>query len=233
MHAEPSLSNALLDDVFEWDVVNWSRALRWWTPALQQLGGGRALEIGARRGGPSLWLALNGFEVVCSDVRNPEATARPLHQKYGVADRIRYEQVSALDIPYSEAFDVIIFKSVLGAVGAYGRTDRIYEALRQMHRALRPGGWLLFAENLAGSPLHRWGRKKLSAWGSAWNYLRYQDLPRLFAPFDELHYESVGLTAGLGRTESQRRLLGRIDRLIDRFVPPTWRYVAVGRAGKL
>ncbi len=232
MDSTVQISDELLTDVFEWDILNWSQALNVWTPVVHQLGGGKGLEIGARQGGPSLWLALHGFQMICSDVKDPQPTAQPLHQKYDVSERIQYKVINALEIPYENDFDVIIFKSVLGAIGGYGRTARIYAAVRQMYRALRPGGWLLFAENLAGSPLHRWGRKKLSPWGTTWNYISYAELPQLLAPFKEIRYETVGVIAGLGRTERQRRILGKLDRFFDRIIPPSWRYIVIGAARK-
>ncbi len=217
--------------IFEWDVVTWSRALPLWTEALSP-SGGTALELGARRGGPSLWLALHGYDVVCSDITNPESTARPLHAEYGVTDRIRYEAVDAADIPYENAFDVILFKSILGVVGSHGRDDRIVDALRSMHRALRPGGRLLFAENLHGSPLHRWLRRTFVPWGKSWNYLSPDQLPTLMAPFSEVHWQTVGFLSAFGRGEALRRLFGYADRVLDRFIPATWRYVAIGTARK-
>ncbi len=54
-----------LEDVFEWDIVNWSVALTFWNKHLQNsLVGARVLEIGARNGGLSLRLALNGADVI-------------------------------------------------------------------------------------------------------------------------------------------------------------------------
>ncbi len=217
--------------IFEWDTVTWGRALPLWREALSA-GGGKALELGARRGGPSLWLALNGYEVVCSDIENPAPTATALHRAHGVTGRIRYEAVDAANIPYEAAFDVILFKSILGVVGSHGRDALMEEAVRQMYKALRPGGHLLFAENLAGSPLHRWLRRTFVPWGKSWNYLRPDRIAQLMAPFSEVRWQTVGFSSAFGPTESFRRILGHLDRALDRFVPASWRYVVVGVARK-
>jgi hypothetical protein len=49
--------------------------------------------------------------------------------------------------------------------------------------------------------------------------------------FRKVEYRTVGLLGALGRTEPQRNLLGRIDRLFaDRLAPEAWRYIIVGVA---
>src|SRR5262245_19507116 len=99
-------------DILEWDVENWSEALEFWRRySSQTLAGCKALEIGSRNGGLSLWLALCGARVVCSDLDGPTDVARHKHQQYGVADAVTYEAVNALDIPYRETFDIVVFKS--------------------------------------------------------------------------------------------------------------------------
>src|SRR5262245_1501654 len=108
-------------DILEWDVENWSQALEFWPRhSLLQLSGCEALEVGSRNGGLSLWLALRGAHVVCSDVDGPTEAARHKHQQYGVAHTVTYERVNALDIPYREAFDVVAFKTVVSVICTSG-----------------------------------------------------------------------------------------------------------------
>lgn len=227
-------SSTLLSNVIEWDVRNWGTALRYWARhSRQRLDGCRALEIGGRNGGLSLWLALQGAEVLCSDVRGPGESAVALHRAYGVADRIRYAKLDATSIPYSECFDLIAFKSVLGAIGSRGRVDRQVAALGQMHHALRQNGELFFAENLAASPVHSYFRRRKRKWGHTWRYVTVSEMLRFLSPFTHVAYHTLGFAGAFGRTESQRRLLGSLDRaFMDALVPPTWRYIIVGVARK-
>ena len=83
-HSTPSLRDAI-----QWDVRSWSRALPVWQRAVEKLPRpAKALGIGEREGGLSLWLALQGIDVVCTDLKPlPDAT-RALHERYGVSERI-------------------------------------------------------------------------------------------------------------------------------------------------
>jgi hypothetical protein len=65
----------LMTDVCGWDVGTWSRAVRFWESRAPIRG--RALELGARRGGLSLWLAAHGCDVLCSDLWGSQCRARP------------------------------------------------------------------------------------------------------------------------------------------------------------
>jgi len=220
-------------DILEWDVENWSEALEFWPRCSSlRLSGCEALEIGSRNGGLSLWLALGGAKVVCSDVHGPTDAARHKHQQYGVGAAVRYERVNALDIPYREAFDVVVFKSVLGGIGAAGE---LYQrrAVQQMYQALKPGGELWFAENLAGSPLHRVLRERFVKWGRGWRYVSLRELVEFLSPFTSVTMRATGVLGVLGRNERQRNVLARLDkRVVNPLVPAAWRYIALGVATK-
>jgi SAM-dependent methyltransferase len=221
-------------DAVAWDIANWSAALRFWQregkldrPQLD------CLEIGAHRGGLSVWLAQAGHSVLCSDLENAAENAAPLARRYDVGDRIRFEDIDATAIPYTDAFDVVVFKSVLGGVGHDGAIDRQRAAVRAMYRALRPGGRLLFAENLSGSALHRWLRRRYVSWGARWRYVTIDEMREFLAPFVDVRYDTSGFFGALGRSETQRRMLASLDRLaMNRIVPPSWRYIIYGVATK-
>ena len=62
----------------------------------------KCLELGARQGGLSLWLALKGNSVVCSDISystqpHELQKAKDLHKKYNCEDRISCESIDALN----------------------------------------------------------------------------------------------------------------------------------------
>jgi SAM-dependent methyltransferase len=221
-------------DILEWDVENWSEALEFWTRySSLRLSACEALEIGSRNGGLSLWLAMCGARVVCSDVRGPSEAARHKHQQYGIAEAVRYESVNVLDIPYREAFDVVAFKSVLGGLNGRGELSLQRRAIEQMYQALKPGGELWFAENLIASPAHQFLRARFGKWAPRWRYTSLQELTECLSPFASITMRSTGVLGLLGRDERQRSMLARLDkRLVNLLVPAGWRYIALCVATK-
>jgi 2-polyprenyl-3-methyl-5-hydroxy-6-metoxy-1,4-benzoquinol methylase len=219
-------------DLVRWDVRNWSRALEFWQGhSTQDLSHCAALEIGARKGGLSLWLALQGATVVCSDLKGPTEQTIQYHREQG-ASGITYSSVDARAIPYAECFDVVLFKSVLGYLGIDGSKTAQEKAITEMHKALKPGGELLFAENLCGSPLHRLLRRCYRR-QSRWRYLSLDEIREMLAPFSHVSLKAVGVTGALGRNPLQQEWLGTIDAvLLDRVMPDRWKYIVVGVARK-
>ncbi len=224
------MEKQLLTDIIEWDLVNWGKAIPYWEDRLPN-SKGKALELGGRRGGLSLWIALKGFEVVCSDLENPEETAKPLHQKYKDL-KINYASIDATNIPYEESFDVVIFKSILGGIGRNGQDEKKKLVIDQAYRSLKKGGVLLFAENLESSLVHRFFRKNFVKWGSEWNYLRMEEVHSIFSEFSKVEYKTTGFFAAFGRSESQRGFLGKIDHLISGILSSKQHYVIYGVAYK-
>lgn len=219
-----------LKDIFQWEVRSWSSSMALWRKHLPQHRPAKCLAIGERGGGLSLWLAGEGHEVTCTDLRDFPLETRFLHVKYRVADRIHYQQADATALPFAEAsYDLVIFKSVIGALGT---KDLQLQAIREMHRVLRPGGVLLFAENLHGSPLHGSLRRRFVSWSSYWRYLDPVDDRDLFAPFHRLEEGTTGFIANLGRTEGQRDLLARFDALMRPLIPRKLRTIWYGAAIK-
>jgi ubiquinone/menaquinone biosynthesis C-methylase UbiE len=219
-----------LEAIFEWDVATWSRSVSLWERHLPaELDGSRALEVGARNGGLSLYLAEKGATVVCSDLTDPEERARPGHERWGVAGRIEYRQADTTSLPFEdESFELVAFKSVLGALSTAEAQAR---AMAELRRVLRPGGRLLWAENLAASRLHRLLRKRLP-WASYWRYPSLAEWHEWTAGFTECHLATAGITAALGRSERQRRLLARLDGVLETVTPRGWRYAVFGVARK-
>lgn len=222
-----------LTDFVEWDLSNWAPALDFWlqTSSLD-LSNVYALEIGAGLGGLTLWLALKGARVVCTDLRGPAPGARELHRRHGVEHLISYRALDATAIPYVEKFDLVIFKSVLGDVGRGGRRESQERAVREMHKALRPGGELWFAENLEGSALHRLARRLIPR-GTLWRYVSLEEAGQFLSPFRRRHLRTTGFLGVFGREGLPRDLLGALDRAVfNRVVPERWRYVVFGTAQK-
>lgn len=219
-----------LRDVLQWEVRSWSRALPLWKKHLPPKRPLKALGIGEREGGLSLWMAAQGVEVVCSDLRPFPPATKELHARYGLQHSITYAQADATALPFEDAsFDVVFFKSVIGALGS---KEKQAVALEEMHRVLKPGGVLLFAENLRGSALHRWLRKRFVPWEHYWRYLDQEEDKDLFRAFAQLDEDSTGLLANLGRSEAQRDLLARVDAVAQPLVPKGQRTIWYGAALK-
>ncbi len=235
-NASPSsmTGGPLLSDVIEWDVPNWSVALRYWrTHTRQCLPNARALEIGARHGGLSLWSAMNGMHVLCTDIEGPSSEAVEKHRRYGVGERVTYAPLDAMAIPYTNQFDVVMFKSVLGGIGRLDHKEHQQSAILGMYRSLRDGGELWFAENLRASPCHQYLRKRYVDWGERWRYVSIPEMKEFLSVFSSVQYTTVGFLGTFGRSARQRTVLGTLDRLgADRLVAESWRYILIGIANK-
>lgn len=227
------MNNELLNAVIQWDVKSWSRCLYFWELHLEHKPDLLALESGGRQGDLSLWLALKGVRVVCSDLQNSAEIAEVLHKKYLVSELISYQDIDATNIPYENHFDVFVFKSVLGGVGSHDNFDNQEKAVAQMFKALKPGGKLLFAENMVASPLHRFFRKRFVNWGGRWRYVTQAEMQVFLKDFSSVEFHTTGFLASFGRTETQRKFAAFCDTYFFNFViPRSSRYIGYGVAVK-
>lgn len=167
--------------------------------------------------------------MVCSNLKLPDEKTKKIHHKYNCQPYIAYEAIDATNIPYDNHFDFITFKSILGGIPGDGREVKI-KTINQIHNSLKPGGKLLFAENLSASIFH----KILRCWFGTkdWNYLKLDDLDFVFSSFSHVRYTTVGFFGCLGRNERQRILLGKLDKYFDWMIPQKWRYIIIGVATK-
>src|SRR5262249_15564144 len=144
----------------------------------------------------------------------PSQDAMQRHQAAGVADRIQYRSIDTLEIPYKNEFDIVLFKSVLGALGCADSQEgraRQARAVAQMYQALRSGGELFFAENLVASPFHQFFRRRFVQWGTRWRYVSIQEMNDYLSPFSRVQYRTLAFAGTFGRTEAQRNFLGTLD----------------------
>ena len=218
----------MLNDIIVWDVENWSKAIRYWEQVLpvrdKQY---QCLELGSSKGGMSLWLALNGNSVLCTDLNGPERDAYFIHEKYNCRSKIQYAAVDALDIPFKNKFDIIIFKSIIGGISSNSEENKA-KVIEQIHKALKPGGQLLFAENLEATYMHKVLRRNFGTKG--WNYLRFNEIKPAFSAFKKVTYKTVGFFGCLGRNEWQRNMLGKIDGFLNGLIPDRFKYIVIGVA---
>lgn len=227
-------NNRLFDDIVQWDIANWKRAIEFWNESIDinDIQGKKILELGANKGGLSLYFALNGSEVVCSDYI-PETIdeeeywkeAKKLHKKYGVDKRITYRNIDACKINQKEMFDIITFKSVCGAVGRNGNISNQKEMFAGIYQALKSGGCLLFCDNLSGTKLHRMMRSKFSkAYKNGWEYLNYNKFDSLLDEFF-IQYKSFGLFACFIKNKYLNKFFGKIDKFLEHLTVPEKRYI--------
>ncbi len=224
------MESQLKNDIFQWDVANWSQSLTLWEKYGDEIKGKRCLALGERDGGLSLWLALKGSDVVASDLNGVTEQAKSLHTKYNVQNNIEYRAIDMLDIQYPDnTFDMVVFKSVLGALSTKQNQQK---AIDEIYRVLKPGGLLLFAENAKGSFLHVFLRKYFTNWSTYWRYLSSSEDVALFSSFSNLEMDCYGFWGLFGRSEKQKNLLSVLDRFSNRMIPKKNRYILFGVAKK-
>jgi len=223
--------NKKLELYFEWDAMVWGQSLTLWTEKLNANRGGKLLEIGSRRGTLALMFAKEfDINVVCSDLRGPDPSAKVLHQENSVLHKMDYVVADCMQLPYREGeFDVIVFKSVIGALSTFANQQK---AIKEIHRVLKPGGVLLFAENKAASKLHMLLRKKLVKWSTYWRYLTTKDIKELLVDFKEVKVKSNGFLSVFIPEGRLKQVAAKVDGIACVIVPETWKYMSYGYAIK-
>lgn len=221
-----------VQEYIQWDIKSWAKALDYWEQHVDWSKIHTALELGGRQGGLSLWLAEKGIDTVCSDYQNTQAMASTLHEKHNVCEKIHYQDIDATNIPYENQFDLIVFKSIIGGIGKKDREiqRRIFN---EIYKALKPGGVLLFAENMVATKVHQSLRKRANKWGDYWRYLTLEDLYEFMHNFSETTVLTTGFLATFGRNEKQKSIFNSADKFIfNPILPKKWKYIGYGIARK-
>lgn len=224
-------STDILNEAISWDVVNWSKAVAFWEDKLpEHLKGLRVLELGCgTNGGLTLWFAYRGAGVVCSGYGGVPPEPKAIHRKHSLVAGIIYENINALAIPYENKFDIICFKSMLGGIERDAGPGAAALVIAQIHKALKPGGKLLFAENLVATPLHSFLRKAFGAGKNKWHYFTIEEINSLAADKFEAESKMFGVTGLFGYSEPVRRILGNLDTMIfEKVLPKSVRYIYAG-----
>jgi SAM-dependent methyltransferase len=227
------MKKELLTDIIQWDVKSWSIALSFWDRAVDWNKIQKGLELGGGGGGLSLWLALKGKSTICSDLNDVKSKAEPLHQRHKVTSLIKYQDINAANIPYENYFDIIAFKSIIGGIGRDNNHEIQEEVFKEIYKALKPGGKLLFAENLIASVFHQKLRKKYVNWGKSWRYVSIKEMEVFLKDFSNVAIKTTGVLGTFGRNESQRNFLSTIDQFVfNKMCPANWKYIIYGIAEK-
>ncbi|HBK70690.1 MAG TPA: class I SAM-dependent methyltransferase [Flavobacteriaceae bacterium] len=227
------MSKLDIKDVIGWDVINWSKALKYWENKVDLKNKEyNCLELGARSGGLSLWLACQGNNVICSDLYSPKETAKQIHNKYSISHRITYSSLNATEINCKNEYDIVAFKSILGGINNSDNENLKEKVVSEIYQSLKPSGKLLFIENLEATGFHRFMRNRFVKWSGGWNYLKFSEIEPLFKDFKKVNYYTVGFFGTFGRNEIQREYLGKIDNILGIIIPKKYRYVVFGIAEK-
>jgi ubiquinone/menaquinone biosynthesis C-methylase UbiE len=224
-----------LVDYFEWDVFTWARSIKCWNHFLNLnplKPNSIALEIGGRRGGLSLYLAHEfAVNTICSDLFNPANLAQKLHLKYSVENLVTYDEQNCLNLSYADcSFDIIIFKSVIGALGSREAQEK---AISEIYRCLKPGGVLLFAENGKSTWLHNFLRKKFNEWSANyWYYPSLYEIKSYLSDFSKIEVHTNGFISIFFRNKYLKRIAEYLDILLVKITPSKFHYVIYGTAIK-
>ncbi len=223
----------LTKEILQWDVKSWSKSLNYWDSKIDWNKVQNCLELGGRQGGLSLWLAAKGKNVICSDLDNIAHTAGPLHAKHNLSSFIIYQNIDATQIPYENFFDIIVFKSIIGGIGRTENSILQQIVFDQIYKALKPGGKLLFAENLIASPMHQAFRNKFTEWSDYWQYFTVAQINDFLNAYSSVEIKTTGFLGTFGRSENQRNFLATLDTLFfNKLIPSSWQYIAYGIAEK-
>ena len=223
----------LTKDIIQWDIKSWSKALDYWDRNIDWKKIHNGLELGGREGGLSLWLASKGKETICSDIKDVKSISEPLHLRHNVSSLIKYQDIDATNIPYENYFDIIVFKSIIGGIGRNNNIEVQQKVFKEIYKALKPGGKLLFAENLVASTFHQRLRKEYVNWGNSWRYVSTKEIKEFLKGFTSFDIRTTGVLGTFGRNESQRNFLSTIDQLfLNKICPENWKYISYGIAEK-
>lgn len=212
---------------------NWSELIRHWQPILDTLPrSSKVLAIGERNGGLSLWLALLGFDVVCSDLKEPTEAAIALHKKYSVAHKIQYKQFDVVNSTEDEAqYDIVIAKSVLGGLKAIKTKSATrnfsvqQQAVQNINQLLVTGGYFFSAENLQGGRLTKWLRR-ISKKDKGWRHLSYKELGDLFIGFTLVQIKTFGILPTLFSNSGLNACIYFFNKYVLSFAPNESRYIS-------
>jgi SAM-dependent methyltransferase len=228
-----------INTILEWDVANWKHALPFWEKDVELLDGKRALTLGERNGGLSLWLASKGSNVICSDHGGITAEVIREHKEYSFSSRIQYADVDAFKIPFpDETFDVVALKSVIGGLKlvrnepATRTLQNQQMAINEIWRVLKPGGYLLGAENLKGSKLLQLARNYRYKGYTGWRHFSKNELESLVGIFPEVKMKYFGLFPGFKESFVLGQFLGSINKIADPIFPSSYKYISFFTAKK-
>ncbi len=173
-----------IPEIIEKDIL-----LKKLTISLADTRGKEILDCGCGMGNLSVYLAMKGAYVKGFDISSEMLkVARTNVEKNGISEKCNFLCCSFENLPYRDvSFDL--------AVGAYilHHVD-VKRAIKELHRALKPGGKAIFIETWGKNPLLVWAGKYLAGrFGIARYGTKYErpitqrDVEKMRGIFSEVH----------------------------------------------
>ena len=213
------MNSELINQAIGWDIVNWGQSLKFLNKNIELDRINNALEIGvgSDSGGISIYLASKNINVLCTDYKDVNNSVIDIHRNYPFANLIEYGDMDILNINpmYKNKFDLVVFKSVLGGLDGNNHIRIAEKAIENLYECLNENGYLFFSENLAATRFHMYIRNNFG-WGRnnrGWNYYKIEELiSAINNKFEDFIYETKGFIGCFGRNETQKTILGNIDK---------------------
>tara|TARA_Y100000996_G_scaffold148886_1_gene114661 strand:+ start:3900 stop:4586 length:687 start_codon:yes stop_codon:yes gene_type:complete len=211
-----------------WDSFNWTRGLEFIDKnKSSSFLNKTVLEIGGKNADMSVWAAKSGGNVICSDIikeHDLRLKEKDLMKKYFIV----YENINALNIPYKNKFDFVLFKSVLGGIGRKGHHEKHYRVINEIYKSLKKGGELLFIENMQGSFIHEIIRNKYGAGRNDWLYPSYENFISYSKRFHKIKYKTFGIISVNGTNNKQQLYRLFINANLEKILSKKSRYIFAG-----
>lgn len=223
----------IIKDTIGWDILNWSKSLSFLCEKVDLTKIDNALELGGGESsaGYSLFLASKKIKTIFSNYDDSFENALKIHKKYAFSKYIQYEKIDALNIPYKNHFDLVVFKSMLGGIIRQQDLNVGNIVFNQIYNSLRKGGYLFFAENLKSTQLHSFLRKKIThgRGEKPWRYLTLNQIIAIAkSNFKDIDFTTKGFLGCFGYLESQKNILSIIDSIfLDKIIPNKYNYIAI------
>ena len=208
---------------FEWDQFSWSTAISFFEKySTIKLSEACVLELGSRSGKLGLMFNLCGANTVLSDVKNN--LDESIKQKLKVDDSLDFSIIDATNINNKKKYDIIVLKSVLGALETKENQKKCIE---QVYLNLKKGGEFWIMENLKASIFHRILRYLFIPWSNSWRYIEKEELKLLLEKFHTKKIKSKGGLSLLGKTEKQKNLLSKVDDKLNIYIKNSYWHTVV------
>jgi 2-polyprenyl-3-methyl-5-hydroxy-6-metoxy-1,4-benzoquinol methylase len=229
-------AESIMRDSIGWDFENWKQSIHFFEKHIKLEKSMKVLELGAgaSSGGYSHYLASKGINVICSDFPEVYESAIHFHKKARLERNISYQGINALNISYKNEFDVIIFKSILGGIGRWGDLSKFEDVIDNVYKALKPQGYMLFAENLKSTFIHEIFRNIFGNGKKGWTYINLEEYENIVKKyFSTYNMDTTGFLGCFGQTEFQRSILGKIDqKIFKNIIPKKFNYILFCSAQK-
>ena len=145
-------------------------------------------------------------------------------QKLKVNDSLDFSIIDATNINEEKKYDIIVLKSVLGALET---KENQIKCIEQVYLNLKKGGEFWIMENLRASIFHRILRYLFIPWSNSWRYIDKEELKIFLEKFQTKKIKSKGGLSLLGKTEKQKNLLSKVDNKLNIYIKNSYWHTVV------